>query len=172
MKRTKHLACAIALTFLAGLLGSVQAQNRLTTLKGIEVAAGTEDGERGIINGASVLGKTTGVWPGSFFLSLNYEQTSFSSFPSVPTENAIKSGTWSLPIYRADKYLGAMFGRVIEGTMQWNSDKTIAKVTITLSVDGGTQTYAKANGKGYFVGTLDRTTRGRPTMNGTLEFVF
>jgi hypothetical protein len=41
-----------------------------------------------------------------------------------------------------------------------------------LSIDGGTQTYGKANGKGYFVGTLDRTTRGKPTMNGTLDLLF
>jgi hypothetical protein len=169
MKRTKHLACAIALTFLAGLSWSAQAQNRLTTIKGIEATPGVETPERGVINGTSFLGKTSGLYPGSFFMSLNYTTQSFGF---SQTQNIITIGTWSLPVYRANQYLGAVYGRVVDGTMDWNSDKTIATVNITMSVDGGTQTFEKSNGKANFVGTLDRTTRGKPTLNGSLMFAF
>src|ERR1044072_3568434 len=172
MKRTKHLAFAIALTFLAGLFWSAQAQNRLNTLKGIEVAPGVEDAEKGVINGASFLGKTSGLYPGSFFMSLNYTTESFGTLQTVQTRNIITIGTWSLPVYRSSQYLGALYGRVVDGTMVWNSANTVATVNIILSLDGGTQKFEKASRQAEFVGTLDRTTRGKPTLNGSLMLAF
>ena len=176
MKRTKQLAFAIALVFVAGSFWSAQAQvisnSRGTKLQGIEVSPGIEDAERGVVNGASYLGKTSGTFAGSFFMSLSYDKTSSASLPPIPDVNKIRIGTWSLPVYRSNQYLGAIYGRVVEGAMQWNDDRSIATVNITLSVDGGTQTFADANGKGTFVGKLNRATKGKPTMNGMLTIEF
>ena len=175
MKRTKLLGFAITLTFCAGLFWSAQAQSptRATKLLAIETSPGVEDKERGVINGISFLGKTTGTYPGSFFMSMNYTTTSrFASFPPISSVNTIKDGTWSLPVYRSGQYQGAIYGRVVDGTMEWNEDNTIAKVNIIFSVNAGTQTFVNASGKGNFVGTLDRSTRGKPTLNGALFYEF
>ena len=167
MKQTKHLAFAIALTFIAGLFWSTQAQvtAKATKLQSIEISTGTESPERGVVNGISFLGKTTGSYPGSFFMSMDYSGKSQAT-------NIITIGSWSLPVYRANQYQGAIYGRVVDGTMEWNADKTIATVKIALSIEGGTQTFSRSIGQGSFVGTLNRTTRGKPTLNGTLTLEF
>jgi hypothetical protein len=168
MKRTTYIAFAIALTFLAGLIGSAQAQTKITTLQGIEVSSGLESGERGVTYGVSFLGKTTGVLPGSFFMSLNH--TSFLS-PDSPI-NTINGGTWSLAVYQYNRYLGAIYGRVAEGSMNWKAPDTVAAVNITLIVDGGTRIFTGMSGKGTFSGTLNRMMADKPAMNGTLNLQF
>jgi hypothetical protein len=168
MKRTTHIALAIALTFLAGLFCGAQAQTKPTTLQGIEVSSGLEGGERGVTYGVSFLGKTTGVLPGSFFMSLNH--TSFLS-PDSPI-NTINGGTWSLAVYQYNRYLGAIYGRVAEGSMNWKAPDTVAAVNITLMVDGGTRIFTGVSGKGTFTGTLNRMVDDKPAMNGTLNLQF
>ena len=167
MKQTKRLGFAIALTFIAGLFWSTQAQvvTKATKVQSIEISTGTESPDRGVVHGTSFLGKTTGTFPGSFFISMDYSGKSM-------TTNIITIGSWSLPVYRANQYQGAIYGRVVDGTMEWNADKTIATVNIALSVEGGTQTFSRSIGKGSFVGTLNRTPRGKPTLNGSLIFEF
>ena len=177
MKRTKHLAFAIVLTFLAGLIWSAQAQvmppSKTTTLQGIEISPGIEEKEG--IYGISYLGRTSGRLPGSFFMSLNYTRSSgaFGISPPQPISllDTITGGTWSLPVYVYNRYVGAIYGHVDSGTMEWNDfSKSGAAVDIVLIVDGGTKAFAGTSGKGRFSGTLNRITKDKPEMNGTLEF--
>ena len=178
MKRTKHLAFAIALTFIAGLIWSAQAQVplriRTATVQGIEISPGIE-GTEGLY-GTSYVGRTTGQWPGSFFVSLNYARSGAPIGISPPEYislfDNIAGGTWSMPIYNT-LYRGAIYGQVYSGTIEWNDfSKSTATVNLELIIDGGTKNFAGVSGKGTFSGTLNRITNGKPELNGTLRFEY
>ena len=177
MNTAKRLAFAVALTLLTGLFWSTQAQSLSTKLQTIEVSPGIEGTDKGMMYGATYLGKTTGVLPGSFFLSMNYDMTSvltarLSLAQQVPSIQNITGGTWSLPVYRGSLYLGAIYGHIQEGTMQGTpGGLRPSTVNMILVVDGGTQTYDGTSGSGTFSGTLNHVTKdGIPTMSGTLSF--
>ena len=176
MKRTKQLVFAIALTFLAGLFWSAQAQvippSKAITIQGIEISSGIAESDKDEVYGCSWLGKTSGSFPGSFFMSMNYTQSSNAlSGPQPYLLDIVTSGTWSLPVYANNRYLGAIYGHVVSGTMEWQDlSKSFAAVNMTLFIDGGTKNFAGISGKGIFSGTLNRATKGMPELKGTLAF--
>lgn len=179
MNTTKRLVFAVALTLLAGLFWSAQAQvmppSKAISVQGIETTIGTAENDKGDMYGCTWLGKTSGYMPGSFFMSMNYTRSSGAFIGISPPQpislsDTITGGTWSLPVYVYNRYVGALYGHVDSGTMEWKDTGGVAAVDMMLVIDGGTKAFTGVSGKGTFSGTLNRITKDKPTISGQLLF--
>jgi len=188
MKTTRLFLFAAALVLVAGLTAGVMAQGKagaafrlppepitpVTTLNAIEVtdgALGYDSQKQEVMFGYSFLGRTTGVYPGSFTLSMNC--TPAVPIPSGTSE--LTGGSWTLPVYttetKASGYAGSLFGTIAKGTMSWDKTGTKATLYLVLSVDGGTEAWDGVGGYATFTGTLFVDEKTEKTMlTGDLVF--
>lgn len=191
MKTSKHLLLATAFVLLAGLGAGAMGQGKmdqkgsalrlppepiLTTVhvNAIEIT----DGTVGIDNqtkqetafGYSFLGRTTGVFPGSFTLSMNC--TPATPIPGDASE--LTGGSWAMPVYISDVkggYAGSLYGTIAAGKMNWDKTGANADIYFVLNVDGGTQLWDGVQGYATFVGTLFVDEKTQKTMlSGDLVF--
>jgi hypothetical protein len=164
MKRCKVpdavlLGCLIALLW----SGPAAAQSEATdTLNLIEISPGVILGNVRV--GVTFVGVAFGDLPGAFTTSINYTPPA----PGANVTNTILSGKWNLGVFEGESFVGLLRGRVTGGTAQWNSEGTLAAVTATLAITGGTDAFAGTSGSGQFSGTLSHLT-AIPTLIGTLN---
>lgn len=137
-------------------------------LSGYEISPGIKYG--GVRYGATFVGQAYGELPGYFYGSINYTPASVG--PSVT--NQIIGGYWSLKAFdQQGNYQGIVYGRFTGGTVSWDETGTVAQVSATMSVMGGTRAYRGARGMGFFNGQLDHgpwdQRVGLPTVGGQLQ---
>lgn len=130
--------------------------------RGIETSAGTISGDTRL--GATFIGEMAGDLPGVLISSVNYTPPS----PGPGVTNNIVGGEWSLC-----GAWGTLFGTFTNGTVQWNSDETLADVEASMSVLGGSvNSVPVSDGAGTFGGVLDHRPLAQglpPTIGGTLQ---
>jgi len=173
--KMKFMAFAVALLVTLVLAGAVQAQSdAAVSFKGLEISTGHE--EPGEAYGWMCYAKTTGTFPGSFTMSMNYMGTK-----QPGTSSDISGGSWTLPVYTTSKlsnlgpiplesYQGVLFGTVEGGAITWGKDGN-ATMELKLIVQGGTQAFAGYSGGALLYGTLAYSERGAP-WTGTIYFNF
>jgi hypothetical protein len=171
----KRFVLAFALVSIIGLPEGALAQStpttRTDTLDGIEVSPGIVDSDQNIRFGAAFVGQAAGDLPGFFAAAVNF--TPPNTGPGVT--NIVIGGTWAVTVLRRGRLVGTLFGRITEGTVVWDDAGKMAAVNVTLSITGGTRTFAGATGVGSFGGLLDHTPLERrrpPTLRGTLSLTF
>ena len=164
--RVSRFALPVAL--LSGLLAGVPAwaATYADDLEGLEISAGRIVGQNRI--GATFVGAVTGELPGLVSVSISYTPNS----PGVGVTNTVIGGLWSMVICQNGRILGSIYGTVDRGGQAvWNdtgSTTTVATISITLTVSGGTGRYYKASGSADFEGFLSHLTFP-PTIDGTLN---
>lgn len=173
-------------TFMAIIIGvlmtmlcstAVQAQTgAMVSFKGLEVSTGHE--EPGEAYGWMCYAKTTGVFPGNFTMSLNYDGV---KGPDITSE--VTGGSWTLPVYGSskfatvrpipiDSYRGVVFGNVDGGDITWDKTGTTATVQLKLSIRGGTQSFSELRGTAILYGTIAYGEKGAGPFEGTIYFEF
>ena len=173
--KIKFMAFAVALLVTLVLSGAVQAQSgTAVSFKGLEISGGYE--EPGEAYGWMCYAKTTGAFPGSFTMSMNYLGTK-----EPGTSSSISGGSWTLPVYTTSKfsrfgpiplesYQGVLFGTVEAGAVTWGKDGN-ATMELKLTVKGGTQGFVGYSGDAVLYGTLAYSEKGAP-WTGTIYFNF
>jgi hypothetical protein len=166
----RRSALALAVACFSALASSVQAQIPASrdTIQGIELAAGQKVGIYRV--GATFAATATGAVPGAMTVTIKYTPNS----PGVGVTNTVVSGQWALLVYQNRQLLGSLSGTVTSGSAVWNTTgttTTVANVSITLKILGGTGRYAGKSGTGSFTGTLSHLTFP-PTITGTLGLSF
>jgi hypothetical protein len=135
---------------------------------------------REVLFGYSFLGRTSGGLPGSLSLSMNCTPATFT--PGGTNEMA--GGTWSLPVYNNrgvldayyrvgvfDSYVGALYGNITGGTINWDKTGTVGVFDMTFVMTGGTKAFAGLSGKGTLQGTLFESEKGT-TIEGVMTIYF
>jgi hypothetical protein len=135
------------------------------TLNGLEIFPGVSIGQ--VRYGVTFAGRATGSLPGSWAASINYTPPN----PGANVVNSIVGGTWSLEVVRHGVVKGSLFGNVVSGTATWNSDGTVASLTATLTITGGTRVFAGVTGSGTFDGTLSHLSFP-PSISGALTLTY
>jgi hypothetical protein len=165
----RRSAIALAAVWFLASISSAQAQSPAQdTIQGVELAAGAKVGIYRV--GATFAATATGAVPGALAVTIKYTPNS----PGVGVTNTVVGGQWTLAIYQNRQFLGSLFGTVSGGSAVWNSSgttTTVANVSITLKILGGTGKYAGKSGTGTFSGTLSHLTFP-PTISGTLGLSF
>ena len=106
--------------------------------------------------GYSFTGEATGDLTGAPMFSMNCFPAQFIAGET----NKVTSGSWALPVYMKPYkglnvvYVGSLFGQLVDGTMTWDKLGTTANITVKITIDDGTGTYAGVSGRGVFQGTL------------------
>jgi hypothetical protein len=130
--------------------------------RGIETSAGTISGDTRL--GASFIGEMAGDLPGVLISSVNYTPAS----PGAGVTNNIVGGEWALC-----GAWGTLFGTFTKGTVQWNSDETLANVEANMSLLGGSvNSVPVSDGAATFSGVLDHRPLAQglpPAIGGTLQ---
>lgn len=160
----RRLTSAVALTLLAGLLWSAQAQTSLSfTVAGNEVSQGIIIDDTRF--GAAFIGLANGTLPGYsgfFAASINYTPAA----PGAGVVNHIVGGHWALTVSRYGFHRGTVYGTFDPAginEVRWNSPEVSplalrADVLATLSITGGTQPrFEETSGSGSFTGVLDHS---------------
>lgn len=173
--KIKFMALTVALLITLVLSGAVKAQSgTAVSFKGLEISTGYE--EPGEAYGWMCYAKTTGAFPGSFTVSMDYLGTK-----APGTSSSISGGSWTLPVYTTSKfsklgpiplesYQGVLFGTVEGGAITWGKDGN-ATMELKLIVQGGTQAFAGYSGGAVLYGTLAYSEKGAP-WTGTIYFEF
>jgi hypothetical protein len=174
--KMKFIALASALLVTLVLSGAVQAQSgAAVSFKGLEISTGYE--EPGEAYGWMCYAKTTGAFPGSLTMSMNYLGTKAPGMSSY-----ITGGSWTLPVYATtsklsrlgpiplESYQGVLFGTVEAGAITWGKDGN-ATMELKLTVQGGSQGFAGYSGSAVLYGALAYSDKGAP-WTGTIYFDF
>jgi probable HAF family extracellular repeat protein len=151
----------------------------INTLRGLITTQCIDDEDvRHPIYSARFAGLTSGNLPGAFVALINYTPTRIG--PNVLS--TITNGRWAQvvtetvngrPVLR-----GTIYGRVIGGSAQWNSDGTHSIVGLQLTVEGGTMRYLGVRGTGVFDnglwdrGSLTARPPRLPGITGQLRLFF
>ena len=173
MNTRKHILLTAAFVLLAS-FGSVMAQGKMdwkasalqlppepigsvVKVNAIEVTDGTlgsdSQTKEETAFGYSILGRTTGAFPGSFTLSMNCAPAK----AIAGEKSALTGGSWTLPVYMTEVrggYAGSLYGTIEKGTMTWDAKGTSATIYMLLNVGGGTQSWDGVGGYATFAGTL------------------
>jgi hypothetical protein len=131
------------------------------TLQAIEISAGNIVGD--VRHGATFTGTATGSLPGLWSASINYTPPN----PGPNVVNTVVGGSWSLEVVRHGVVRGTLVGNVVGGSATWNSAGTVASISVTLTITGGTGAFVGVTGTGTFAGTLSHLTFP-PSISGTL----
>jgi hypothetical protein len=152
-----------------GWVSSAQAQVApQDSIQGVEISAGQKVGIYRV--GATFVATATGTLPGALTATIKYTPNA----PGVGVTNTIVGGQWALVVTQNRRLLGSLFGTITGGSAVWNTTgttTTVANISATLKILGGTGAYAGKSGSGAFSGTLSHLTFP-PTINGSLSLSY
>jgi hypothetical protein len=149
----------------------------------IELSLGDTQYAVGQTFGWTSYGTTSGDLNGYLFMSMNYTVPTGLARPQLQSESVIAppqpfyqtskvtGGSWSKLIFVKGKYVGSVYGRIVDGDLTWDSSNSIATMKLVLVADNGTATFLGNKGKGFFQGTFDRAT-GAGNILGELTLSF
>lgn len=198
MKSSKLLAFAAAIVLLAGM--SAQAQKRKVSIKAMPLPVpaalqgkyvtevGGSQASQGLeaivgfgthqVMGWNVFGQTTGDLSGHIFMSINYNMPSavdpgdeIGAIPPPVPPSQVTSGSWIKLIYVDGVYAGSVSGRIVGGTVTWDTRSQTQTVSLDLAGDSGTGAYEGNTGLGSFIGSVQSTETGA-SLTGTLTLYY
>jgi hypothetical protein len=149
----------------------------------IELSLGDTQYAVGQTFGWTSYGTTSGDLNGYMFMSMNYTVPPGLVRPQLQSESAIAppqpvyqtskvtGGSWSKLIFVKGKYVGSVYGRIVDGDLTWDLSDSIATMQLVLVADNGTAAFLGNKGKGTFQGTFDRAT-GAGNIFGELTLSF
>ena len=189
MYKFKPLALLALAILFSGVFSSVAAQKRMSappivdeppffeTLSGIysssvnasELSPGDIEFATGTTYGWTSYGKTEGDLSGFLFISMNYTPPPASSRGGGTSK--ITGGSWSKLIFVKGQYAGSVYGRIVDGELAWLGNGAAPTISLQLTADAGTESFANNEGSGTFEGTWDQSSKV-PSVSGVLTLKY
>jgi len=137
-----------------------------------ELSTGDIDYTTGATYGWTCYGTTEGDLSGFMFVSMDYASPQPPSGSEIGEvvggTSKVIGGSWSKLIFIKGQYVGSVYGRIVDGELVWNIGKgDLTAISLQLTADEGTGSYAGSTGSGTFEGILDQSSKV-PSVSGTL----
>jgi hypothetical protein len=174
MNKIKTITLILAAMLIGGAISAVAAQEPSlsgtykATVEASEISEGQLSLSTGETFGWTWNSRTQGDLNGFMFVSVNYSAPLLAGEVGVPTNNDVIGGSWSQVFFdKNGVYLGSVSGKIVGGQLTWSQKQQHTVVSLLLTSEQGTDSFAGAVGTGTFEGVFDKT-GSAPSMTGML----